>query len=176
MLSGQAVSPDVRNLLDERADWIINDFEVFIEKLQSLAIKNMRDTNNLLCRKVCKSSSKILNLTESPVPAELEKMLSKGINFVPQDNINCKEIKNRVEQDLIAAAINFYRDEYKVYPMVDAGLGLKTVLEQLISQAPSNTKQIEFYSTMYNEYISHKGNFYDQLSSGHFMDTKTAQK
>ena len=103
-------------------------------------------------------------------------MLSKGINFVPQDKINCKKVQKRIEQDLITAAINFYRDEYKVYPMVDAGLGLKTVLEQLISQTPSNTKQLEFYSAMFNEYISHKTNFYDQMNSEHVMDTKTAQK
>ena len=83
-------------------------------------------------------------------------MLSKGIHFVPQDKINCKEVQKRIEQDLITAAINFYRDENKVYPMVDAGLGLKIVLEQLISQTPSNTKQLEFYSVMFNEYISHK--------------------
>ena len=103
-------------------------------------------------------------------------MLSKGINFVPQDKINCKKVQKRIEQDLITAAINFYRDENKVYPMVDAGLGLKTVVEQLISQTPSNTKQLEFYSVMFDEYISHKTNFYDQMNSEHFMDAKTAQK
>ena len=176
ILSGQPICPEVEYLLSQYSDRIIDDFERFILKLQILANKNMRDMNNLLCKNVCRTDYKILNLTESQIPAELETMLSNGINYVPQDDLACSELKTVIEDDLVRASINFYRDEYKEYPRVDTGLGLKTVLQQLISQTNSNSRQIDFYTTMYNQYFDHKGNFYDHLSEGHFMDRPAIQK
>ena len=49
------------------------------------------------------------------------------------------------------------------------------VLEQLISQSPSNSRQIEFYTAMYNQYFEERIKFFDQLSSGHFDNSQKAQ-
>ena len=176
VLGGQPVTPEIERLLGEFEGVIIADFEKFIYQLQDIAKKDRRTKDNLLCKNVCSSKPKILNLSESKVPAELEKALAHGSNFVPSESLSPSDLKSLIERDLISAAVNFFRDKNQIYPLVNAKAGLKTVLEQLISQSPSNSTQIEFFTTMYDTYHDHKNEFYDKLSEGHFIDHPTIQE
>ena len=175
LLVGQPVSESVLKLIMDFEDRLQDLFEQFRIKIQAVATKTMRSGNNLLCANVCKSDNNILNLTEAQIPNELEEMLANGTNFVPQEQMHYKKLQSLIENDLIKASINFYRSESNIYPMVNTQSGLKKVLEQLISQTPSNSKQIEFYTAMYNQYVEHKKMFYDQLSEGHFADVPAVQ-
>ena len=175
MLCGQPVQPEIQNVLNNYVESIILDFEGFISELQVIASKDRRSSDNLLCKQVCSSKSRILNLTETNIPAELEKALTNGSKFVPLDSLNCDDLKSLIEKDLISAAVNFFREHNTIYPLVNIAAGLKTVLEQLISQSPSNSCQIEFYTTMYNYYVNHKSEFYDKLSEDHFVDNPSIQ-
>ena len=76
---------------------------------------------------------------------------------------------------MISAAVTFFRDENKIYPLINNDAGLKTVLEQLISQSPSNIQQIEFYTTLYNQYADKRQKYFEQLSSGHFHSKPAMQ-
>ena len=76
---------------------------------------------------------------------------------------------------MITAAINYFRNENQLYPLVNESAGLKMVLEQLISQSPSNSRQIEFYTAMYDQYFEERIKYFDQLSSGHFEKDKKVQ-
>ena len=174
-LGGQPVNPEIQDLLSDSVEAIIVDFEGFIYKLQAIAVSERRARDNSLCSKACSSSSRILNLSEAKIPAELEKTLANGINFVPLELLNIDELKEYIEKDLVSAAVNFFREENRIYPMVDNAAGLKNILEQLISQSPSNSRQIEFYTTMYNQYVEHKDDFYNHLSEGHFIDKPSVQ-
>ena len=174
-LGGQPAFPEVHNHLDGCVDIVFSDFESFIYEIQSEANKKMREGNQQLCNKACSRNSKILNLTEFNIPAELDKMLADGCNSVPLDELSYDSLKDLFEKDLILSAINYFRDENKVYPLVNQALGLKSVLEQLLSQAPSNSKQVEFYTTMYNNYVSQKQCFHNQLGVGHFIDSPAVQ-
>ena len=81
------------------------------------------------------------------------------------------ELTGYIENDLKNAAINFYRDVNKVYPLVQYSAGLKTVLTQLMTQSPSNSYQLEFYTSMYENYAESKEQFYEQLGAGHFIES-----
>ena len=160
MLGGQPSMPEVANLISAVSENVVVDFEVFIYELQAKAIKNRRFLNNSLCNSVCNSNTRILNLTKTKIPEELAKALANGTNFVPLDELKINDIKTYIEKDLISAAVNFFREENKVYPLINNAAGLKTVLEQLISQSPSNSPQIEFYTSMYNQYVGKKQEFF----------------
>jgi hypothetical protein len=170
-LVGQPVYPAVHNFLHECIQDIYKEFETFILKLQAHARKQMHTADMQLCIKACKSDSKILNLTGVPIPLELDSLFKDGSNFVPQDSLSFGDLKDHIEKDLIAAAINFFRDENKVYPLVNQTSGLKSVLEQLMSQAPSNSKQIEFFATLLENYQVQLAKFHNQLSASHFLDS-----
>ena len=175
-LDGQPNHRGTSDSIENSVEAIIKEFENFIYKLQHETTKEMRAKNKKLCFKACNSQSKILNLTEFEVPSELEKVLSCGPNYVPMEELSCSELTGYIEKDLIMAAINFYRDENKVYPLVNHTAGLKIVLEQLLSQSPSNSSQLEFYTSMYYHYIDHKQHFYDQLAEGHYMSRQESRK
>ena len=175
VLCGQPVYPEVENELVDCVQHVVEHFEGYIFKLQALANQNMRRANNLLLSKVCNNSSKVLNLTKYKVPDELEKVLSSGTNFVPLEELRPREIKNVIEKNLISVSISFFRAENLFYPLVNETAGLKIVLEQLISQSPSNSKQVKFFTTLYEEYTGHRDEFYDRLSEGHFLDNLSVQ-
>ena len=175
-LGGQPVFPEVLTLLDECVNNVIKDFEDFIVKLQEITNKEMRESNMELCLKSIKQKSKILNLTEFKVPVELERAFMHGPNSVPMDELKIGELRDLIERDLVSAAINFFRDENKVYPLVNQDSGLKNILEQLISQSPTNSKQVEFYSNLYEKYVDQKKEYFDKLSESHFLDSPEVHK
>ena len=174
-LCGQPIIPEVQGVVNDYVKDIIKEFEDFILVLQTLAIHRRRTIDNTHCKKVCSSTSRILNLSSSNIPVELERALANGINFVPLEVMNIDEIKDFIKKDLITAAINYFRNENLLYPLVNEAAGLKTVLEQLISQSPSNSRQIEFYTAMHDQYEEGSGEFYQQLASAHFDKNKTVQ-
>ena len=170
-LYGQPNLPGFSKVLDETVDKLIHEFEIFIFKLQNAATMDRRERNKQLLTKAISCRSMILNLSDSEIPPELEKMLNCGANFVPMIELSQKELTGYIENDLKNAAINFYRDVNKVYPLVQHSAGLKTVLKQLMSQSPSNSYQLEFYTNMYENYVVCKEQFYEQLSKGHFIES-----
>ena len=175
ILNGQPIIPEVENEIGDCIQNVVEYFEEHIFKLQTVANQNMRLANNLLCTQVCTSKSKVLNLTKFKVPDEIEELLSRGTNLVPLDELHCKNIEELIEKNLITEAISFFRTENQFYPLVNETAGLKTVLEQLISQVPSNSKQVGFFTTMYEEYAGHRNDFYDSLPEGHFIDNPSVQ-
>ena len=174
-LKGQPVSPEVTKMISDSVKNVTKIFEAFILELQTFAIKKRRAVDNSLCKRVCTSKSRILNLSTAKIPVELQKALENGTNFVPLDLLNIDELKDLIEKDLISAAVTFFRDENKIYPLINNDSGLKTVLEQLISQSPSNSRQIEFYTTLYNQYADKRQKYFEQLSSGHFHSKPAMQ-
>ena len=68
---------------------------------------------------------------DEQIPEQLARILKNGANSVLSDKLNL----NDFEKDLILAAINYFRDENLVYPLINQTLGLIVVLKQLISQA-----------------------------------------
>ena len=113
-LVGQPLSEEVLKLIMGFNDRLLAEFEKFRIKIQAVATRTMRSKNNLLCANVCNSENKILNLTESRIPAELEQMLSNGTNYVPQEELHIKKLQTFIENDLIKASINFYRSENSI--------------------------------------------------------------
>ena len=164
-LTGQ---PVYHNYLHEIITNLFNDFEKFIYKLQTLVTEKMRAGNQKLCQKACNMKSKILKLMEEQIPERLARILKNGANSVLSDKLNL----NDFEKDLILAAINYFRDENLVYPLINQTLGLIVVLKQLISQTPTNSKQIEFYIQMRDDFLDKKPKFIEQLGFGHFIDNK----
>ena len=59
--------------------------------------------------------------------------------------------------------------------MITHASGLKNVLEQLTSQVPSNSKQVEFFATLHEQYEVQLANFYNQLEAAHFLDSPAVQ-
>ena len=175
-LNGQPNLRGFRSVLDKCVDDIVNKFEKYIFKLQHAALIDMRSKNKQLCTKACSNSSVILNLTDSEIPPELVRKLSSGSNFVPMDHLSSAELRVFVENDLKNAAINFYREEHKVYPLVDQSASLTSVLKQLMSQSPSNSYQLEFYTSMHNNYMENGYQFYEQFEKGHYIESKDALK
>ena len=176
VLSGQPLSEVVHELLNNQKIAIVAEVEEFIYKLQAVSIRRRQAQDNILCNKVCTNKPKILNLTSIKVPSDLEQALENGCNFVPHDTLSSKELQSLIENDLINAAINFYRDKNQIYPLVNKALGLKTVLEQLISQSSSNTSHIEYYNTMFDSYFDLKGEFYKSQLKSHFIEQPSIQK
>ena len=70
-----------------------------------------------------------------------------------------------MEQNLIKAAIDFYRDCNQHYPLITEGGTLQNSLKQLISQVPSNSKQLLFYTTLYESFTGGQIEFYQKLGS-----------
>ena len=155
---------------------IVSDFEKYIYELQAASVKKSHARDNLLCSKVCQNKPKILNLSSTKVPSELEQALENGSNFVPQDALSKSELQTLIENDLINAAVNYFRDKNQIYPLVNTNLGLKTVLEQLISQSTSNSSHIEYYKTLYDSYHEHKGEFYNKHLKNDFIEYPSIQK
>jgi hypothetical protein len=150
-LLGQPVFPAIHNFLSDIAEDIFKSFEAFIYELQHHVAKGMRGRNQQLCIQACQMKTRILNLSGAKVPPELDILFKDGPNSVPSDIHTSSELKNVVEKDLITAAIHFSWDENKVYPLVNQSTGLKSVLEQLLAQAPSNSSQVDFFTTMYEK-------------------------
>ena len=175
-LNGQPNLRGFSKVLDKCVKNIVQRFEQYIFKLQQAALIEMRAKNKQICTKACSSTSMILNLTDLAIPPELERKLSGGSNFVPMDHFSSAELKGYIEDDLKNAAINFYREEHKVYPLIEHSAGLATVLKQLMSQSPSNSYQLEFYSIMYNNYVESKDQFFGQLEEGHFIESSETLK
>ena len=144
-LHGQPVTQAVGIYIDGLIGSIIKDFEFFISQIQISAQTKMRQTNNALCKKVCKGSFRILNMTSKTISEELESFLSNGINFVPSIELPVDDIRDIVENDLGKAAINVFRDKNGFYPSFTEGLGLMSLIQHLMSQAPTNSCQIEFF-------------------------------
>ena len=174
-LLGQPVYPEIHNFLFEIAEDIFKSFEAFIYELQNHVNKDMRARNQQLCLQACQRKTKILNLSEAKVSPELDNLFKNGPNSVPSDIHTSSELKNLVEKDLITAAIHFSWDENKVYPLVNQSTGLKSVLEQLLAQAPSNSSQVDFFTTMYEKYEQQMSKFYAQLADSHFIDSTKVQ-
>ena len=175
ILLGQPVFPEVNNYLFELREEIFEHFEMFIYELQAYATRKMRAENKQLIQKACSDASQIRNLTEVSIPAELDLLLKNGPNMVPIEARNVSEIKKLMESDIISAAVKFSWDENKVYPLFTQSAGLKIILEQLATQAPSNSKQVEFYATLYEEYKVQYNKLESQLAAAHFIDSKNAQ-
>ena len=68
-----------------------------------------------------------------------------------------------MEQNLIKAAIDFFRDCNGLYPLITDGSSLQSTLQQLMTQVPSNSKQLLFYTTMYDSYTDVNLEFYQSL-------------
>ena len=175
-LSGQPNLPGFSCALDKTVKDIIQKFEEYIYKLQHFALIEMRAKNKQLCIKACSNSSMILNLTDSEIPRELVNKLSSGSNFVPMNLLSIVELTQLIERDLKNVAINFYREEHKVYPLVNYSAGLSAVLKQLMSQSPSNSTQLEFYTSMFIDYTENNHKFYGQLEEGHFIESNESLK
>ena len=171
VLLGQPVHPEVENYMADLMQEIIDSFEAFIGKLQEQAIYQMRSENKKLCDKVSKDASQILNLTKVEVPSELDKIFQTGPNMVPMEALQFTEIQKHIENDVISAAVKFAWDENKVYPLFNRSSGLKSILEQLSSQAPSNSKQVEFFATMFEGYKVQINKLQRELSTVHFIDS-----
>jgi hypothetical protein len=135
----QPVHPGAHNLPPETVEDTHKSFEAFIYELQPHVNKEMRAGNQLLCLLVCQGKTKILNLSEAKVSPELDNLFKNGPNSVPSDIRSNTELKNLVEKDLISAAINFSWNENKIYPLVNQSSDLKSALQQLLAQAPSNS-------------------------------------
>ena len=176
LLGGQPLSQEVHIILNGPKVTIIAEFDKYIGKLQAVSIMNRHAQDKLHCNRVCESTPKILNLSSAKVPSGLEQALENGSNFVPQDALSIEELQTLIEKDLINAAINYFRDKNKIYPLVNTTSGLKSVLEQLISQTSSNSCQVEYYSTMYDSYFDQKGEFYKQHLRTDFIEQSSIQK
>ena len=136
VLLGQPVYPEIHNLLSDRVSVIHEDFEQFIYRIQSVSVAKFRAGNRELCSKACKNKNKILNLTDSDIPLALELAFANGSNMVPNDVLRVSEVKRYMETDLIQAAVQYSWFENNIYPLYNSSEGLKSVLEQLTSQAP----------------------------------------
>ena len=116
----------------------------------------MKDIDNNLCKAVTKEEFRILNLTKFKIPPEITRLLSHGINFVPQTKLPISDLKKLMEQNLVKAAIDFYRDCNQHYPLITEGGTLQSSLKQLMTQVPSNSKQLLFYTTLYESFTGGK--------------------
>ena len=174
-LLGQPVYPGVHNILLGIVDDLFKSFENYIYEIQDHVNKEMRAGNKQLCLQACYSKNRILNLSEAKIPPELNNLFKNGPNSVPSDIRSSRELKILVEKDLITAAINFSWNENKVYPLVNQSSGLKSALQQLLAQAPSNSSQAKFLTTMYEKYELQMTQFYAQLADSHFIDSTEVQ-
>ena len=102
-LCGEPARSEEHDIINDYVKDIIKEFEGFILLLQKLAINKRRAIDNTLCKKVCNSKSRILNLTTANIPADLERALANGTNFVPLEVMNIDEIKGFIEKDLITS-------------------------------------------------------------------------
>ena len=162
-LCGQPITHTVEEQIDCQIQSVIEEFENFIITIQHEAQRVMRVNDNKLCKEVTTSEFKILNLTTKQIPRDLALYLSHGTNFVPHAPLTTPELGKLMEQDLIKAAISFFRDNNNYYPHVTEGLGLQTVLKQLMSQVPSNSKQLLFYTSMHDSFNDEKRCLYQKL-------------
>ena len=172
---GQPVQPEAHNQLREISREIYDRFEAFINNIQSHVIKKMRADNKQLCSKACKDVSQIMNLTEFDIPPQIVQIFKDGSNIVPIEGLIDSEIRKHLETDIISAAVKFSWDENKVYPLYSSSAGPKTVLEQLATQAPANSKQLDFYAAMYEGYKDQLLKLEAHLSQVQFIDSKNCQ-
>ena len=175
VLLGQPVYPEIHNLLHDRVSGIHEDFEQFIYKIQATSVAKIRAGNKEICRKAFEDKKKILNLTDACIPSNLELAFINGPNMVPNEILPVSEIKRYIETDLIQAAVQYSWVENNIYPLFNNSAGLKIVLEQLASQAPANSKQVQFYTTLYETYQELYKEMVDQLSADHFVGRPDVQ-
>ena len=133
ILCGQPITPIVDEQIDCQIHKIIEEFEAFIISIQHKTQRFMRVTDNKLCKEVSTSGFRILNLTTKNIPEVLAANFTHGTNFVPHDALSPPELGKIMEQDLIKAAVSFFRDSNKYYPFVTESLGLQAVLKQLMA-------------------------------------------
>ena len=164
-LCGQPIASEIESLIDENIQLIINEFEKHIFNIQNYTQRKMKEVDNNLCKAVTNEEFRVLNLTTFKIPPEVSSLLSHGINFVPQTKLPLSDLKKLMEQNLIKAAIDFYRDCNRIYPLVTEGASLQSSLKQLMAQVPSNSNQLLFYITLYESYMGEKLDFYQNLSS-----------
>ena len=169
VLLGQPVYPEIHNLLYDRISLIHEDFEQFIYRIQAASISKFRAMNKELCSNACKDRSKILNLTDSNISPELELAFVNGPNMVPNEALRVSEVQRYIETDLIQAAVRYSWIENNIYPLFNKSGSLKSVLEQLSSQAPANSKQVKFYTTLYETYLKLYREMKDQLLTEHII-------
>ena len=170
-VTGQPVFPVVNNITLDRIEEILSIFHTYILEIQVNSLKCFRNTNNALCRKVCTTKTRIVNLTSFPLPSSIEKLFADGPNSVPHEAKNIKDLKESVESDLIKAAVSFFRSHNSFYPKVDKTDGLKLVIKQLICQSSSNSKSVSFFCKLYENYIENIAEFEKTLSPQHFENT-----
>ena len=86
-----------------------------------------------------------------------------------------EDIEKHVEDDLVNAAVRYSWRENKIYPLFNRSAGLKIILEQLVSQAPANSKQMEFYITLYEKYQVMIKDLKDKISTQYIVDSSGLQ-
>ena len=167
-ITGHPVYPEVHNVICIRVEEILDKFRAFILRIQKHSIAQRRGNDNILCRKVCSSKTRIINLTGFPIPSLVEELFQDGPNSVPQEARPFETLKQTIERDLIKASISFFRSNNYFYPVVTETNGLKSVIEQLLAQSPSNSKSVQFFCHMYEQFSGELCSFESSLSSKHF--------
>ena len=172
-IRGQPIYPAVHNILADRIETIMGRFQDYVYRIQKYCTRVRFGLDNSLGKKVCETKTSIINLTDKPIPTSLKQMFAEGPNSVPHEILDHQVLQKRMENDLMKAAISVFRSKNYYYPRITETASLKTVLEQLISQSPSNTSETKFFCTLYESYLVNLETFKQGLTSAHFSSNKS---
>ena len=167
IMCGQPILPGVENQISDVISTAIQSFETFMYSIQKMSVSLEYKTNNTMCKRLCTTTHSVVNFTATEVSTELQQLLSSGINFVPTVVRSNFDLLDIIENDLKIAAIKVFREKAMYYPRLNADLGLKNVILQLIQQTPSNTSEINFYLELYESYIGRVSTFLNELNFSH---------
>ena len=170
MMAGQPITPTTENLINERRTIILTNFDNFIYIIQKCARKRRHAIDNNLCTNACKAKTIIINLTSKSLPTALEQFFVEGPNSVPHVFGSLKSLKIKMEKDLRDASIAFFRSENSFYPSITELGSFKAVILELCSQAPSNSRQVQFYCNIYESYTERLKMFEHGLNPEHFNE------
>ena len=149
---GQPVQPEVHNIVYELILKTFEVFEDYILVIQNYAAKSRCIEDKKLVNKVCSMKSRVINLTMHKIPDDLIALLNNGPNFVPNQNLDNNAVQSIVENDIRKAAISTFYHLQGYYPHVAKCLKIESLISQLCSQVPSNSKQVSFFYSLYEGY------------------------
>ena len=86
-ITGHPVYPEVHNVIYVRVEDFLNSFHSFIQRVQKHSLGKRRGKDNALCNQVCKSKTRIINLTRFPISKLVEDLFKMAQTLFPKKHI-----------------------------------------------------------------------------------------
>ena len=153
------------SLLDVVFDEVLIGFSNLINEVQNRVMKEKKSATNKMCSEKIKHGAVLHNFTEKIIPDLLMSHLALGLNNVPHLNIEEEKLISDIEEEAIDACKNAFVSLLGYYPICNTGSNLNQIINNLISQAPSNSKLVNSLVIFREHYVDGLHKYLENVES-----------